>query len=121
MTEENLAPFEMDCDAPSYSIVKACQRLGIKSPEDVRWCRLSRLSDRGSDWGQALLHPWKFFANLSEPGFRACLCGYPFPFLERCTFTLLSGREESYLMGQCKNCRTIFWDEIQVTRPAASG
>ena len=36
-----LGPIEIDCDAPPYAIVRACQRIGIRTPEDVRWARLS--------------------------------------------------------------------------------
>ncbi len=37
-----LGPLEVECDAPPYSVVCACRDLGLQSPEDVRWRRLSR-------------------------------------------------------------------------------
>jgi hypothetical protein len=114
---EELGPLEVDCDSPSYSIVRACQRLGMESPEDVRWCRLSKMSEKLSDWGQAFLHPWKLFSATEPQAIKACRCGEVFPLLERCTFTLLSGREESYLIGQCKKCHTIFWEDMRTSRP----
>ena len=30
---------EIECDAPAYSVVQACRKLGLQSPEDVRWCQ----------------------------------------------------------------------------------
>jgi hypothetical protein len=32
---------EIECDSPPYYIVETCHRIGLKRPEDVRWCLLS--------------------------------------------------------------------------------
>ena len=33
-----LGLLEVECDAPPYPIVRACRKLGLIAPEDVRWC-----------------------------------------------------------------------------------
>jgi hypothetical protein len=33
------------------------------------------------------------------------------PELARCTFIFPSGMEADYLVGQCRHCRAIFWEE----------
>jgi hypothetical protein len=38
--------------------------------------------------------------------------------MEGYTFTFASGKEAEYLLGQCRRCRTIFWEEGQ--QPGAS-
>jgi hypothetical protein len=41
----------------------------------------------------------------------ACDCGHPLPVLEKCTFTFITGREVSYLIGQCPRCHAVFWED----------
>jgi hypothetical protein len=42
---QQLGPLEVICDAPPYPIVQACNAIGIETPEDVRWSRMSRYID----------------------------------------------------------------------------
>jgi hypothetical protein len=109
---KRLGPLEVNCDAPPYSIVRACRRIGIHSPEDVRWFRLSQYLNQQPGW-QDLLHgqKWKAFLGLNRTGETACSCGHKLPGLEKATFTFNTGREVSYYVGQCLRCRTIFWED----------
>jgi hypothetical protein len=98
---------EFECDAPSYSVVKACEGLGFRSPLDVRWCRLKHfLADQAPSLG---LIGW--FLKRIQPRGKECLCGRSLPALERYTFIFRSERKAEYFLGQCRQCQTIFWDE----------
>jgi hypothetical protein len=100
-----------ECDAPPYSIVKACQMIGVQTPEDVRWCRLSRLRETlGSPRALLTLSSWKSFLGMEEVAGAKCSCGTQLPQVERYTFTYISGRESHYYIGQCRKCRTVFWE-----------
>ncbi|MCI0459912.1 MAG: hypothetical protein L0Z62_23420 [Gemmataceae bacterium] len=105
-------PLEIDCDAPTYSVVHACVALGFEDPLDVRWCRLSHfLSGDAERAGLFSLQAWKQFFGMGRQREKTCSCGQHLPAVERCTFTFLSGKKSDYLIGQCRRCRTIFWDE----------
>jgi hypothetical protein len=110
---ERLGPMEIECDSPSYSIVSACQKLGFYSPEDVRWCRLSHAGIPATHWRELLRRPWQFLLGGSKSTEKACFCGLALPALEMCTFTLISGKEVTYVIGQCSRCHAIFWDEAR--------
>lgn len=99
----------INCDAPPYSVVQACRRVGFEDPEDVRWCRLNQAPAGSVD----LLKPatWKAFFGQAGAGGSTCACGQPLPLIEKYTFTFLSGRQGHYYMGQCRRCHTIYWDE----------
>jgi hypothetical protein len=107
-----LGPIEVCCDAPAYPVVRACRRVGIRTPEDVRWFRLSHFLNQFMGW-KGLFHPltWKKLLSREEPGEKACSCGQRLPALEKVTFTFTTGREETYLIGQCGRCATVFWEE----------
>jgi hypothetical protein len=106
---KRLGPIEIDCDAPPYPIVQACRRLGLRDPEDVRWCRMSRGPSGG--WWKVLQA--KTWSKAPAPGKQdaRCACGGELPELPRYTFTLLSGTRLSFFLGQCGYCRTILWSE----------
>ncbi|HYT88394.1 MAG TPA: hypothetical protein VEL76_06715 [Gemmataceae bacterium] len=105
-------PLEIDCDAPSYAIVEACHRIGFRSPLDVPWYRLSHfLGEDGAKGSVFSLQMWKHLFGMNRPGGKNCRCGQSLPMLEKCTFTFLSSRQAEYLIGQCRRCLTIFWDE----------
>lgn len=106
-----LGPIEVHCDAPAYPVVRACRRIGIRTPEDARWCRLSHFLTEAGGW-KGLFHPltWKKLLGR-DPDEKTCSCGARLPILEKVTFTFTTGREESYLLGQCGHCRTVFWEE----------
>jgi hypothetical protein len=108
-----LGPIEVCCDSPPYPIIQACVQIGIQSPEDVRWCRMSHHVDQHA--GQrGILHllPWKMLWG-ADPAERTCVCGRKLPELAGYGFTLLSGKEVFYLLGQCDRCRTVFWEETE--------
>jgi hypothetical protein len=111
--QSHLGPIDIVCDAPPYSIIQACNRIGIQRPEDVRWCRMSHYLS-GEDGRKDSLHfaPWKtMFSATSKASRLNCACGHALPILEKCTFTFITGREASYFIGQCKRCLRIYWDE----------
>jgi hypothetical protein len=87
----HLGPIEIVCDAPPYPIVRACTRLGLVRPLDVRWCRTPLL--RGSWVGTT------------------CSCGQPLPALIEALFELRDMQEYRCWLGQCRGCRTIYWGE----------
>jgi hypothetical protein len=106
----HLGPIDICCDAPPYSIIQACDRIGIQRAEDVRWCRMSHFLDSDDAGGSG--HGWKTFLAVSGQRKTTCSCGQTLPNLEKCTFTFITGREVSYFLGQCKRCWTVFWDEV---------
>ncbi len=107
-----LGPIDVQCDAPSYAVVRACRRVGIRTPEDVRWCRMSHFLDQAGGW-KGLFHPvtWKKLLGRAQDGEHCCSCGERLPMLERVTFTFTTGREETLLLGQCDRCASVFWEE----------
>jgi hypothetical protein len=107
-----MGPFDISCDAPPYSVVTACRRLGFQEPEDVRWCRLRQVLDApAQEWDELKRHPWNLLIRLGSGKGKKCRCGHKLPDVDRYTFTFETGRESSYLLGQCSRCRTIYWEE----------
>jgi hypothetical protein len=106
-----LGPIEIECDAPPYAVVRASRQAGLRCPEDVRWCRLSTYLERCSGWW-LVLNPraWRLLLARLGRGRGVCSCGVQLPQLASYTFTFASGRETSYLLGQCRRCRTVFWE-----------
>jgi hypothetical protein len=107
----HLGPLEVECDAPPYAIVRACRKLGMSEPEDVRWCRKGR-SRRSQSWIQFFSPLWGHLIGREERDETLCVCGWPLPLLENYSFTFLSGEQVEYQMGQCPRCRTIYWDKV---------
>jgi hypothetical protein len=103
-------PQESDCDAPPYHTVRACQGLGFESPLDVRWCRLRQFLSGHADPRISVLRAWAWLLGQKPPG-KTCVCGNPLPALDQYTFTLQSERQAHYVLGQCRRCHTIFWDD----------
>ena len=106
-----LGPIDIDCDAPAYAIVRACESLGFHSPLDVRWLRRSRLESRDAAppelFGSGGLNE---FFGLGPGAGKACGCGALLPELESCAFQFRDGSQVVYRIGQCPRCRTIYWD-----------
>jgi hypothetical protein len=100
-------PIEISCDAPSYLIVQACERLGFQSPLDVRWCRMSHYLS-GDSPGQRLLH---FLFLKGQADKKTCFCRQTLPLLEDYAFTFACGKVLNYSLAQCPKCRSIFWEE----------
>ncbi len=115
---DHSSSFQIECDAPSYSIVHACQIVGLEAPEDVRWCRMRHLHKQANN-RRDMLDPrtWGSLLGLAEPREGKCHCGRELPKLEKYTFTLISGKELNYYLGQCHSCRTIFWEEASANSP----
>lgn len=101
---------DTNCDAPHYRIVQACRRIGFQSPEDVCWCRMRHFRTWHPGWREFVRRPLKVLSRLTQTA-RTCFCGQSIPRLQKYVFTFESGREESYFIGQCDQCRTIFWEE----------
>jgi hypothetical protein len=108
----HLGPLEVECDAPAYAIVRACRKLGICEPEDVRWCRKGRRSRRSHSWIEFFSPLWEHLTGRGERDATLCVCGWSLPLLENYSFTFLSGEQVEYELGQCPRCRTIFWEKI---------
>ena len=109
---KRLGPLDVECDSPPYAVVRACHRIDLHTPEDVRWCRMSHHLAAQGGWRDFLGHePFKSLLGVQHHSDKPCVCGGRLPMLERCTFTFNTGRQVCYLMGQCRRCRTIFWDE----------
>jgi hypothetical protein len=107
-----LGPLEIECDAPSYSIVCACRELGLESPEDVRWRRLSRFRREWKDRKSLfVISSWTELLGRHEARPITCSCGLPLPALETYSFLFASGGARTYQLGQCRRCHAIFWDE----------
>lgn len=108
-----LGPIEVSCDAPPYHIVQACSRIGFQEPEDVRWCRVGHQGDSVAGWRQLIqFAPWNALLGAHGQVQKTCSCGQHLPRLETYTFTLITGKELSYLLGQCSRCHTVFWDDV---------
>jgi hypothetical protein len=105
-------PIEIYCDSPSYKVVQACRRIGFYAPEDVRWCRLSEFAHPAQGW-KGLFHSetWKRLLTGYRAEEKICSCGERLPAMDRVTFTFTTGHEVSYLLGQCRRCRSVFWDQ----------
>ena len=109
---KQLGPIEIDCDAPPYAVVYACNWLGFESPEDVRWCRLDHVQGPPHGWRETLfLGVLRTILGVKPPEKRCC-CGEPLPALRRFCLTFNTGLDAYYLLGQCPHCHTVFWDEV---------
>ena len=107
-----LGTMEIICDAPPYYIVQVCDLIGIERPEDVRWLRLSQHLEQDSDHREfCKSHPILAFLHLNPRRKTTCTCGAKLPAFDRYTFTISTGEEPSYLLGQCPRCHTVFWEE----------
>lgn len=99
---------EICCDAPPYEVVQACEKLGLESPLDVRWCRLSNNAANASSpraW------PWQWFFGKKRSEHRSCSCGRSLPTLFKFAFRFLGDDIPDYRIGQCRHCRSVFWEE----------
>jgi hypothetical protein len=109
----HLGTLEVECDAPPYPIVRACRKLGLDRPEDVRWSRKSNHGHRHHGWIQYLTSPlWDHLLGRVEAVENSCVCGRPMPFLESYCFTFQTGEKVEYEIGQCPICRTIHWERL---------
>ena len=109
----NLGPIDIECDAPPYSVVKGCGKLGFQSPLDVRWCRMSHFlgRQREPDGG---FHPFRWLFGGSQPAKTTCTCGQHLPIMGHLAIIFITGKVNEYLIGQCCRCLTMFWEEASV-------
>jgi len=106
-----LGHLEVWCDAPPYAVVQACKECGFHSPLDVRWCNMSRfLNCEGHRQDAFGIRLWQWLCGRTNRRERTCTCGQPLPALNQYGFSFLSEKGDDYLLGQCRRCRTIFWD-----------
>src|SRR5947209_1765795 len=106
-----LGPIDITCDAPSYSVVRACEWLGFQAPLDVRWVQLSHfLAERRVPGAANGFLAWKWFFGAGQPEGHTCSCGEPLPILENYAFTFACDRVANFHLGQCRRCRTVFWE-----------
>ena len=91
----NLGPLEIECDAPPYPIVQACNAIGVVKPEDVRWVSISAFAKSKKD------------ASKKEKELCYCLEKLPVP--AKFNFTYAHGAVHSYSVGQCQKCKTVYW------------
>jgi len=106
-----LGPLEVVCDAPSYSIVRACCKLGFQSPEDVRWCRVSHSLDVQTGWQGIPNSQLWMTSGMHRPRGLVCSCDQELPQLNAYTFMLITGLELTYYLGQCARCRAMYWEK----------
>jgi hypothetical protein len=104
------ADIDLDCDAPAYSVVHACKTVGVERPEDVRWCHWTRRGVRRTA-GWFHVGNWRSLFRRPSPDDTRCSCGETLPCLEECLFSCVSGEAVTYLLGQCRRCGTVFWQE----------
>jgi hypothetical protein len=106
-----LGPLEVECDAPAYPIVHACRHVGIRNPEDVRWCQMGHFLGQTEGWkGLFQFLTWENLTGRTHTSEMICTCGARLPVLEPVTFTFTTGRDETMLLGQCARCGTVFWE-----------
>lgn len=112
-----LRPIKLVCDAPHYEVVKASGRIGLRSPEDVRWRRQSSLRNEPTKRTTLARRLWRLLFAFGLPEFEeTCRCGSILPERRSIRLRTRSGSEIRYALAQCGRCRTIVWDE----EPAAS-
>ena len=105
-------PCKLNVTPPPYPIVRACRKLGMSEPEDVRWCRKGHHTQRAHGWMHFLTNPiWGRLLSRAESEETVCGCGRPLPILECFCFTFQSGEQVEYEMAQCPRCRTIYWEK----------
>lgn len=96
---------EIECDAPAYWVVQGCREAGLRSPEDVRWCHLSRRKEPFLD------RVWNWLYGAT-PGEGNCSCGAALPPWRYVLFTRGTGKRLAYCLGQCRRCGTVYWEDL---------
>jgi hypothetical protein len=104
-----LQPLDIRCDAPPFPVVGACQKVGFRSPLDVRWCRLSHFLAERSGRPNTRRGAQGFATKPARE--KTCTCGEPLPRLEKYAITFVLEKVADYLLGQCRRCGTMSWEE----------
>ena len=114
----HLRPIKITCDAPAYEVVKASGRLGMRSPEDVRWRRQSAPKSDRSGRKSLASRVWRLLFAFDVPEVEeTCGCGNTLPERRFVVLRKRSGSEVRYSLAQCGRCRTIHWDEERPSAP----
>lgn len=108
---KSVGPLELHCDAPLYSVVRASETAGLQSPEDVRWLRMSTFlfQPPARPVGLTSFLRQLFRGTRHRP--KTCTCGEGLPRLAT-VVVAFEQDETGYILGQCPNCRTVFWEEL---------
>ena len=115
-----LRPLKIVCDAPLYEVVKASGRIGMRSPEDVRWRRQSSPRDEGAKRMTLTGRLWRLLFAFGLPDVEeACGCGGILPERRSIRLRTRTGSEIRYALAQCGRCRTIVWDEERTSASSA--
>lgn len=106
-----IRPLKIVCDAPVYEVVKASERIGMRSPEDVRWRRQGVPQEAAK--GKTLTRRfWRLLFAFGLPEVEEkCGCGAPLPERRSIRLHTRTGAEIRYFLAQCGRCRTIVWDQ----------
>jgi hypothetical protein len=108
----SLGPVDLCCDAPPYPVVEACRLIGLRSPEDVRWCRAHRFLGGRLRWLEPMAaRIWEALSTESRPPEVTCDCRQPLVPLMKYQFTFDTGDTAYYRIGQCDRCSRIYWSE----------
>jgi hypothetical protein len=86
--------------------------LGVRTPEDVRWLRLSAFQSRPRPAVPArglAGFVAGLFCRATPPG-TGCTCGARLPELSASLVVVDAGEALGFRIGQCARCRTVFWD-----------
>lgn len=109
-----IRPLRIVCDAPPYEVVKASDRIGMRSPEDVRWRRQSVPSSGTAKRRGVIGRLWRLLFAFGLPEVEEkCRCGSILPERRAIRLRTHGGTEIRYGLAQCGRCRTIVWDEEQ--------
>jgi len=104
-------------ETPPYLVMKACVGLGFQAPLEVRWSRMSRFLCRpGLGQKRPRTRLWEQVFGLGSPREITCPCGQPLPGLEKYTLKVFFEPETQYLLGQCCQCLTIYWEVAESPR-----
>lgn len=107
-----LRPIQIACDAPAYEIVKASGRLGMRSPQDVRWRRLALPNLDAATRKSWLRRVRRLLFAFGTPEVEeTCACGNTLPERRVLLLRANSGLATRYALTQCGRCRTIIWDK----------
>jgi hypothetical protein len=118
----DLRPIQIECDAPPYEIVQASGQVGIRSPEDVRWCRRpSPARNTAAGWRAVTGRIWNLlFAFGISDSEETCLCGNHLPERFPVLFRWPSRGDSCCTLTQCGRCRTVFWEPLPAPHPVGS-